>query len=113
MVEERHAGLVPQTVAHQHGRVDRRREDRRGRYLRDVVEVGELGGADLEVNLEARVAGLEHHAVMARLQLVEPGDLQLELAARGGDVAAGPALFENLVAALTTACARLEGYLAT
>jgi HPt (histidine-containing phosphotransfer) domain-containing protein len=36
---------------------------------------------------------------------------KMELAARGGDVAAGPALFEELVAALTTACARLETYL--
>ena len=42
-----------------------------GHHLRDVVELRELLGPDLEVDLEARVARLEHHDVVRELELVE------------------------------------------
>ncbi len=52
-------------------------EDRTRHRLGQVVERGELFGADLEVGLEAGVAGLDHHVLVADDELVGALDVEL------------------------------------
>jgi hypothetical protein len=84
LAEQRDPGLGPQPLAEQDGRVRRHRHQRPGQELGQVVVAGELLGADLEVDLEARVTGLDHHRVVGQGQLVEALDRELELAAAHG-----------------------------
>ena len=75
LLEERDARLRPEALAEQRGRVRADRQRRREQELRDVVGVAEavrLG--DLEVDLKARVAGLEHERVVLGDELVEALD---------------------------------------
>ena len=51
-------------------RVGRDRQDGAGHGLGDVVEERELGGVDLQVDLEARIRRLEHDRVLLDDQLV-------------------------------------------
>ncbi len=80
-LEQGDAGLVPQAVLEQHRRVDGRRQQRSGDRLGQVVELGELLRADLEVDLEAGVAGLEHHVVVRGLEVLDAADQHVEVAA--------------------------------
>ena len=79
--EDRDAGLVPESLAEQDRRIDRRRQQRRGDHLRDVVVAREVLGTDLEVHLEAGVAGLEHDVVVLHRELVDAVDGELEVLA--------------------------------
>ena len=77
LLEDRDPRLVPEAAPEEHRRVHGGGEDRPRRHLRDVVHLGELGGADLEVRLEGRVAGLDHHRVVLDHQLVHALDADL------------------------------------
>ena len=77
LLEQGDAGLRPQPLAEQQRRVGGAGEDGPGQQLGDVVEVDELVGPHLEVDLEAGVAGLGHHRVLAHAQLVGALDVQL------------------------------------
>jgi hypothetical protein len=81
LLEERNAGLPPEVAAEQQRRVGGAGEHRRCHRLGGVVAVDELFRADLEVDLEAGVAGLQHHVVVADEQLVAPLDAEQVLLA--------------------------------
>ncbi len=81
LLEQGHARLVPQALAQQQRRVDGGGQDRRRDGLRQVVHARKLLGLDLKVDLEARVARFEHHVVVVDLELVEPLDAHVDVAA--------------------------------
>ena len=81
LLEHGDAGLGPQTAAEQQRRVGRAGEHRTGEQLGDVVLVGERRRVDLEVNLEAGVARLDHHRVVAYAQLVDALDVEVDVGA--------------------------------
>ena len=70
---------MPEALLQKHGRIDCSREHGPRHGLGQVVEPRELIRRDLEVDLEAGVAGLEHHALARRLQLVDALDQRTEL----------------------------------
>jgi hypothetical protein len=80
-LEEGDARLLPEPLAEEQRRADGRGEERRGDELREVVERRELVGVDLEVELEAGVRRLEHDALVARLEGVDPAQRHREAAA--------------------------------
>jgi hypothetical protein len=61
LLEERHAGLVPESVPNRKERVRRRREDRSRSDQRCVVEAQRHVGGQLQVHLERGRGGFEHH----------------------------------------------------
>ncbi len=77
LLEQGDARLGPQPLAEEQRRVGGGRERRPGDGLGDVVGVGELVGRHLQVHLEAGVARLRHHRVLAHAQLVGALDVQL------------------------------------
>ena len=80
-LEQRHPGLVPKPALEQQRRVHRRGQYRPRQELGHVVQAGELLWRHLKVDLEAGVARLEHHVVVARLQLVDALDVDVKIAA--------------------------------
>ena len=87
VLEQGHPRLVPQAAPHEQRGVHRRRQHRGRHGLGQVVELRELLGAHLEVDLEAGVRRLQHHVVVGDVQLVEALDDDVELAVveRGAD----------------------------
>jgi hypothetical protein len=77
LLEDRDAGLVPQALAEEHGRVRRRGEHGARDRLGDVVHLRELARADLPVDLEGGVARLHHHRVVLHHELVDALDADL------------------------------------
>jgi hypothetical protein len=84
LLEERDARLGPEPRPKSTGELVPDGEHRRQEQLREVVEVREaLGLGELQVHLEARVAGLDHHRVVFDHELVDAADGEVEgLAAR-------------------------------
>ena len=81
LTEQRDPGLRPQPAPEQQRRVRRHGDHRSREQLGQVVHARELSGVHLEVDLEARVARLDHHRVVLDDDLVEPLDRELERAA--------------------------------
>lgn len=65
---------MPQASPEQQRRAARGGEQRRAHELGQVVHRGELLGLHLQVELEARVGGLEHDVPVGRLELLDPAD---------------------------------------
>src|SRR5205085_9477732 len=63
MLKEREARLLPQTMPQPERRVDGCGEHGRGHSLRQIVARHKLCGADLQVNLKARVRREQHDVV--------------------------------------------------
>ena len=76
--EECHPRLVPEPFPQKERRVHRGRQQRCRDQLGQVVLARKVFGSDLEMQLEAGVGRLEHHAVGAGLELVDAADVDRE-----------------------------------
>ena len=74
LLEERHAGLVPEIATEQERRVRRERDHRRGRQDRRVVVPRGVVRRDLEMRLERRRPGLQHHVEVLAFQTLPTVD---------------------------------------
>ena len=97
LLEQRHAGLVPEPLPQERGRVARGRErDRRGELGR-VVDRGELAGIHTKVELQRRGGPLVGDVVAAQLERVFAVDVELErLAAQAAQTGGQRAVAQRL-----------------
>ena len=79
LFEEGDARLGPEAAAEEDRRVDAHRQHRREQELREVVEVGKsFRLRELQMDLEAGVAGFDHHRVVLHHQVVDALDGEVE-----------------------------------
>ena len=67
---------MPQPFAEYDGRVGADGHDRSGEGLGDIVELDKIRGADLQVHLEAGIAGFQQGRIVFDQDLIDAGETQ-------------------------------------